>query len=204
MSRISFLPILFMLLNVLAGIAQTDSTQTTKEGFPLRTLSVEPAIGIHSMPLSDIVVSNLVQWNTHKHFHVVARTSFSFNTAFSRNFNYIHTDYSYSLSQTVGVGTSVYSKRASHSFSLMAGVKYDTNKETLNNPEFEQVSFALNTVSPDLGFMYHYTLGQKKYFFSFRMYVPVYPYPFKNFDINTIDGNMANLSLEFGLGIRLK
>jgi hypothetical protein len=36
------------------------------------------------------------------------------------------------------------------------------------------------------------------------MYLPLYPYPFKTKDVFSLDGNMANISLEFGVGIRLK
>lgn len=203
MKLINYLSIILLLLNF-SAIGQTDTTQTTKKQFPLRKLSIEPAIGINPMPMSDIVVSNLVQWNVKKHFNVVSRSAMTFNTAFARNFNYVHTDYSYSLSQTIGIGTSFYLKRSSHTFSLMAGVKYDATKETLNNPAFEKISVASSTLSPDLGLMYNLKWGKKKYFFSYRMYIPLYPYPFKNFDINSIDGNLANISLEFGVGIRLK
>jgi hypothetical protein len=204
MSRTLSLFSFLLILISSASIAQTDTLQTTHKSFPLRKLTIEPAVGINPMPMSDIVVSNLAQWNVKKRFHVVSRSAVSFNTAFERNFNYVHTDYSYTLSQTIGFGTSVYYKSSSHTFSLMAGVKYDATKETLNNPEFEKVSFALSTVSPDFGLMYNLKLGKKKYFFSYRMYIPLYPYPVKTYDFNAIDSNMANLSLEFGVGIRLK
>lgn len=204
MKTINCLSIIILLLNFSTAIGQTDSSPTTKKHFPLRKLTIEPAIGINPMPMSDIVVSNLVQWNVKKHFNVVSRSSVSFNTAFSRNFNYVHTDYSYSLSQTIGIGTSFYFKHSSNTFSLMAGVKYDATKETLNNPDFEKVSYASRSVSPDFGLMYNLKMGKKKYFFSYRMYIPLYPYPLKTFDITAIDSNLANISLEFGVGIRLK
>jgi hypothetical protein len=204
MSRIISLFTFLLMFNISAAFAQTDSLQSAPKSFPLHKLTLEPAIGINPMPLSDIVVSNLVQWNVKKRFHVVSRSSVTFNTAFARNFNYVHTDYSYTLSQTIGIGTSFYLKSSSHSFSLMAGVKYDATKETLNNPEFEKVSYGLTTVSPDFGLMYNLKLGKKKYFFSYRMYIPLYPYPIKTYDMNAVDSNMANLSLEFGVGIRLK
>jgi hypothetical protein len=86
----------------------------------------------------------------------------------------------------------------------MAGIKYGAYKETLENPDFETVSASVSSVSPDVGLMYNLKLGKKKYFFSYRMYIPLYPYPFKTSDVNAIDANMANISMEFGLGIRLK
>lgn len=195
---------LFAFLPAVTVFGQAGSFHATRDLFPSHKLTIEPALGINPMPMSDIVLSNLVQWNVKKHLHLVARSSVSFNTAFGRNFNYIRTDYSYSLSQTVGIGTSLYLKRSSHSFSFMAGVKYDATKETLVNPDFEQVSLATRTVSPDFGLLYNLKMGRKNPFFSFRMYVPLYPYPFKTKDISAIDGNMANLSLEFGVGFRIR
>jgi len=52
--------------------------------------------------------------------------------------------------------------------------------------------------------MYNFKKGSKKYFFSFRMYVPLYPWPVKDSNILAVDGNMNNISLEFGLGIKVK
>jgi hypothetical protein len=86
----------------------------------------------------------------------------------------------------------------------MAGIRYDAIKVTLENPDLDNVSTSVSSVSPDVGLMYNLKLGRKKYFFSYRMYIPLYPYPIKSSDFWAIDGNAANLSLEFGLGIRLK
>jgi hypothetical protein len=74
----------------------------------------------------------------------------------------------------------------------------------MNNPEFEKTMVKVNSISPDFGFMYNGKVGQKKFFFSYRMYVPLYPYPVTGADISSITGNLSNISLEFGLGIRLK
>ncbi len=49
-----------------------------------------------------------------------------------------------------------------------------------------------------------YFRGKKKYFSSYRMYIPLNPYPLKSTDILAIDGNLANMTLEFGVGTRLK
>ena len=202
MKRIKYFSVILLLITFSAANAQTDTA--TRKGFPLRKLTIEPAIGITPMPISDVVISNLLQWNVKKQLSIISRSSISFNSAFNRNFNYIHTDYSYLLSQTIGIGTLFYLKHSSHTFSFMAGIKYDATQETLNNPEFEKVSYATSTVSPDFGLMYNYKLGKKKYFFSYRMYIPLYPYPFKTSDINSMDSNLANISFEFGIGIRIK
>ena len=121
-----------------------------------------------------------------------------------RNFNYINTDYNYTLTQTFGIGTSLYTKHSSHTFSFMARIRYDAFKETLENPDFEKVSASVSSNSPDPGLLYNLKVGKKKYFFSYRMFVPLYPYPFKSSYIWSLTDNMSNLSLEFGLGIRLK
>ncbi|MEO8146843.1 MAG: hypothetical protein ABI723_04350 [Bacteroidia bacterium] len=204
MKLIKYLSIYILLINSISAFAQNDSSKLTNKIFPIRKLTTEPGIGLKPYPISDVLVSNVLQWNVKKRLSIVSYTSYTFNSAFLRNFNYIKTDYNYSLSQKIGIGTSLYSKHFSHTFSLMAGIKYDAYKETLNNPEFEKVSMSVSSVSPDFGFMYNLKIGQKKYFFSYRMYIPLYPYPFRSADINSIDGNMANMSVEFGVGMRIK
>ncbi|MBK9017267.1 MAG: hypothetical protein IPM82_26210 [Saprospiraceae bacterium] len=199
-----FLFIPFFLLKLSALLAQNDYHANIHQDFPGQTLKIAPAIGLNPWPTSDLVISNLVQWDIKKRLSLVSYTAYTYNSVFLRNFNYIKTNYNYSLSQKVGVGTTLYSKRASHTFSLLGGIKYNSFKETLENPDFEKVSASVSSVSPDFGGMYHLQVGKKKFFFSYRMYLPLYPYPVQRLDITAIDGNIANLSLEFGLGVRLK
>ena len=154
--------------------------------------------------MGNFLVSNIVQWNIEKRLSIVSYTSYAYNNAMDRDFNYIRTDYNNSLSQKFGIGTSLYGKRSSHTFSMMAGIKYDAYQETLHNPEFEPVIASVKSVSPDFGLMYNWKIGKGKCFFSYRMYLPIYPYPLKSFDIWTLDGNLANITMEFGMGIRLQ
>lgn len=197
-----FVSIFFLNLSTL--VAQNDGVAEPTKEYSLKQLKIAPAIGLNPWPMSDLVISNLVQWEFKKHLSLVSYTAYTYNNVFLRDFNYIKTNYNYSLSQKVGVGTSIYSKRTSHSFSLLGGIKYNSFKETLEHPEFEKVSASASSLSPDFGCMYHLQVGKKKYFFSYRMYIPLYPYPVQRLDITAIDGNMANVSLEFGLGVRLK
>jgi hypothetical protein len=199
-----YISIFFLVLSLSASAAQKDSSETAKNIYPLRIVTLEPAIGMETSQLFDLVISNLVQWNIKKRLGLISYTSYSYNDAMDRNFNYIKTDYNYSLSQKFGIGTSLFTKHTSHTFSFLAGIRYDAVKVTLENPELEKVSASVSSVSPDLGLMYNLKIGKKKYFFSYRMFIPLYPYPFKTSDYWAIDGNTANLSLEFGLGIRLK
>jgi hypothetical protein len=189
MKNIIYLSISFLLLTHLAAAAQKDSSGTVNNNYPLRRLTIEPAIGMETSQMFDLVISNLVQWNIKKRLGIVSYTSYSYNDAMDRNFNYIMTDYNYSLSQKFGVGTSLYTKRSSHTFSFMGGIRFDAYKETLKNPDFEEVSASVSSLSPDVGLLYNLKIGKKKYFFSYRMYIPLYPYPFKGLDINYIDGN---------------
>lgn len=204
MKLVVYLSCSFLLLTLSASAARKDSSETTNNTSLVRKVTIEPAIGLNPYPTSDLVFSNLVQWNVKKHLSLVSHTSYAYNNVFLRVNNYVNTDYNYSLSQKFGVGTSLYSKRSSHTFSFIAGIKYDSFKETLKNPEFEQVSAGESFISPDAGLMYSLKVGRNKYFFSFRTYIPLYPYPLKSSDVYSMDSNMANLSLEFGFGIRLK
>jgi len=199
-----YLFIALFFLNLTTLVAQNEGAAKLNKDYPVQRLIIAPAIGLNPWPMSDLVISNLVQWDIKKRLSLVSYTAYTYNNVFLRNFNYIKTNYNYSLSQKMGVGTALYSKRASHSFSLLGGIKYNSLKETLEHPEFEKVSASVSSVSPDFGCMYHLQVGKKKYFFSYRMYIPLYPYPVQRLDITAIDGNIANVSMEFGLGVRLK
>lgn len=193
---------LFLLLILTNASAQIDMSKVNTK-LPKRTFTLEPAIGIKPYPTSDILFSTVLQWNFTKRFALISYSSYTYNNAFSRNFNFIKTNYNYSLSQKAGIGRTLFSKHSSHTFSIIAGIKYDAFKETLNNPEFENFTSASASVSPDMGLMYNLKIGAKKYFFSYRMYIPLTPYPIQTKDINSIDGNFAGFSLEFGIGVRL-
>ena len=204
MKIVKQISLILMLLNISAASAQTDSSPNSKKHFSGRKLTIEPGIGINPAPMSDLLISNVIQWNFFKRLSIVSHTSYTYNNAFLRDFNYIKTNYDYSLSQKFGIGASFYTKRSTHTFSLLAGIRKDAFKETLENPEFEKLSVSGSSDSPDIGFLYNVKVGKKKYFFSYRMYIPLYPYPFMTSDTWSIDRNLANVSLEFGLGIRLK
>ena len=204
MNRIIPIAFIIVLLNHTATTAQMEPVKTTKHSYPVPTLTIEPAVGLNPYTMGNVLVSNIAQWNIEKRLSIISYTMYAYNNAMSRDFNYIRTAYNNSLSQKFGIGTSLYGKRSSHTFSMMAGIKYDTFKETLHNPDFEQVSVSVKSVSPDVGLMYNWKLGKGKYFFSYRMYLPIYPYPLKSFDIWSLDGNLANITMEFGMGIRLQ
>lgn len=203
MEKIKYLFIYLLFLNIPA-LAQNGSLEKENKKYPLRKLTLEPAIGINPYPTSDLLLTNLTQWNIRKRISIISYSSYSFNNAFHRNFNYIKNEYNFSLSQKFGIGTSLYAKNTSHTFSLIAGIKYSTFKETLNHPDFEKVSVSVNSTNPDLGLVYNLKIGKKKYFFSYRMFIPLYPYPIISTYVDAFDGNMANISIEFGVGIRLK
>jgi hypothetical protein len=200
---------MFLLFTIaaLAGansFAQKNQASKKEKQVTVRQLTIEPAIGIHTNFGTDLLVTNLVQWNPTKRLALAAHTSFNMNNPFKRNFNGIKTNYNYSINQKFGVGATFYAKKSSSTIFLMAGVKYTSFEETLNNPGNKKVTASVHSTSPDYGFMYHLSKGVKKYFFSFRMYVPLYPWPAKKFDITYTDGNMNNIALELGVGIKIK
>lgn len=170
----------------------------------VRKLTIEPGVGIHTNFGTDFLIANLVQWNPHKRLSVASHTSFNINNLLQRDFNYIKTNYNYSINQKFGVGTTFYSKKSSHTLLLMIGAKYTAFEETLDNPNFDKVSVSISALSPDYGLMYSFKRGWKKYFFTYRMYVPLYPWPTKGSDINYIDSNRNNIALELGVGIKIK
>jgi len=186
------------------SFAQKNIPVIKEKTASLRHLTIEPGIGIHTNFGTDLLFSNLVQWNPKKHISLATHSSFNINNISQRNFNGIKTEYNYSFNQKFGIGTTYYSKRSSNTFLLMAGVKYTSFKEILVSPDYNKVSAGVNAFSPDYGLMYSLKKGVKKHFFSFRMYVPLYPFPVKDINTWALDGNMNNIALEFGVGIKIK
>ena len=202
-----FFKYLFLLISLLYctyGFAQKDTSAGTNKHSTVRQLTVEPGIGIHTNFGTDFLITNLVQWNPRKRISIASHSSFNINNISQRNFNGIKTDYNFSINQKFGAGTTLYAKRSSHTFLLMIGAKYTTYRETLDNENFEKVSTTISALSPDYGWMYSLKRGWKKYFFTCRMYVPLYPWPVKGSDILYLDGNLNNIALEFGFGVKIK
>jgi len=198
---------LFIIISVLVyanSFAQKNISAVKEKHSTVRQLTIDPGIGIHSNFGTDLLISNLVQWNPKKHLSLASHSSFNINKILQRDFTGIKTNHNYSINQKFGVGTTFYSKKSSNTFLLMAGVKYTSFQETLINPDHNKVSASINSISPDYGLMYNLRKGVKKYFFSFRMYVPLYPWPVKDVNIYSVDGNMNNIALEFGVGIKIK
>jgi hypothetical protein len=191
---------LAILLSATAGFAQTVSP--TK--YVSRLLTVEPAVGVHTNMGTDLLLSALVQWNPKRKLAFASHSSYNINNIMARDVESVRTDYNYSMTQRLGVGTTLYGKRSSHSFFLMGGINYTAYQETLMNPDLEPVSTSISSLSPDYGLLYSLKKGGKKCFFTFRAYIPLYPWPMKGSDINYSDANMNTISLEFGLGIRIK
>lgn len=204
MKAIKYLMLLIALLSGAYGIAQKDISVITNEQSKLWQLTIEPGIGIHTNFGTDFLLTNLIQWNPRKQLSFAAHTSFNINNITQRYFNNIKTNYNFSINQKFGVGTTFYSKKWSHTFLLMVGAKYTTYKETLDDERFEQVGSTIKAFSPDYGLMYSLKRGWKKYFFTYRMYVPLYPWPTKGSNLLYLDGNMDNIALELGVGMRIK
>jgi hypothetical protein len=171
---------------------------------PFTQWSIEPAVGIHTNFGTDLLLTNMFQWNPTTRLSISAHSSYNINNIAQREFNNIRTEYNYSLNQKFGIGRTFYGKRSRHTVSFMMGAKYTAFKEVLDNPAFDQADVAISSWSPDYGVMYSLKKGVRNCYFTFRAYLPLYPYPIKGTDINYSDGNMNNIALEFGVGIKLK
>ncbi len=194
---------LMILLSSIQGIAQTNN-----EKYPHRLLTIEPGIGVHTNMGTDLLLTTMVQWNPKRKLALAGHTFYSINNITAREVNHVVTDFNYSLSQRLGVGTTLYARKSSHSFFFMAGINYTAYQETLKNPNldpaYQDISVVISSLSPDYGIMYSLKKGGKKCFFTFRAYIPLYPWPMKGSDINYADANMNTISLEFGVGIKIK
>jgi hypothetical protein len=187
-----------------SAFAQKDAAIDSTSADAFRLLTVEPGIGIHTNFGTDLLITNLVQWNPYKRWSFGAHSSYNINNIMLTEFNHVRTDYNYSLNQKFGAGMMFNRKKGSHTFMLMAGVKYTAYKETLDHPDLDQVSTSIRAWSPDYGIMYSAKRGWKKYFFTYRIYVPLFPWPIKGSNILYTDGNMNNIALEFGMGMKIK
>lgn len=199
-----YLTLLLILGITTLGFAQQDTTTGSSQPNGLRLLTIEPAIGIHTNFGTDLLITNLVQWNPYKRWSFGAHTSYNINNIMLGEFNHVTTDYNYSLNQKFGAGMMFNRKKGSHTLMLMAGVKYTSYKETLDNPDLDKASISISAFSPDYGIMYSAKRGWKKYFFTYRMYLPLYPFPIKGSNILYTEGNMNNIALEFGMGMKIK
>lgn len=203
----NFVKYFFLVVSLLSSafsFAQKNNPAPAGDPLKIPQITIEPAIGIHTNFGVDLLLTNLVQWNPRKHLSIAAHSSFNINNTTQRYFNGIKTDYNYSINQKFGIGTTLYGKKWSHTFLLMAGAKYTNYQETLDDERFDKTSITISTFSPDYGFLYSLKKRWKKYFFTYRMYVPLYPWPTKGADISYLDGNVNNIALEFGIGMKIK
>lgn len=205
MNLLKYLLLFFALMISFPGVAQKEmATATDKHAPVVRLLTIEPAIGIHTNFGMDLLLTNLIQWNPYKRLSLASYSSYNINNITQRNFNHIKTNYNYSINQKLGVGTSFYFRKITHTFLLMAGVKYTSYKETLDSADFEKTGVAIDALSPDYGLMYSLKWGRKKCFFTVRTYLPLYPWPTKGSNPLYLDSNMNNISLELGIGIKIR
>lgn len=200
MTHKTFLSLAILLGAFGPGYSQNDNS--SKHSL-VRTLTIEPGVGIHTNFGTDFLISNLVQWNPNKRLAISSHSSFNINNVTQRNFNYVKTDYNYSLNQKFGIGTTRYGRKLSHTFVAMVGMKYTTFQETLDNPNFDKVSTVISAVSPDYGMMYSLKRGWKKYFFTGRFYLPLNPWITKGAKIENMQGTLRDTALEFGMGIKI-
>ncbi len=183
--------------------AQSDSIVIHKAHRPEQQLTIAPAIGIHTNFGTDFLMSNLVQWNLNKRLAVASYSSFNINNVTQRDFNFIKTDYNYSFNQKFGVGSTMYSKKNTHTFLVMMGMKYTTYQETLDNPNLEKVSTSIRAWSPDYGLMYSLKKDWKKYFFTYRFYLPLSPWLTHGANLENVQGTLRDIALEFGVGVKI-
>jgi hypothetical protein len=184
--------ILFLLALNIKTMAQTDP-------YPTRKWTLEPALGMRlsaAFGLVDIQVSCLTQYTINRRFSAASHTAFSFDLNTFKAFKNIDPKHSFTVFQKFGVGTTLYTKRTSHSFFLLAGGKYFTYSGSIKNPKLEDnVQSKFNTFSFDKGLMYNLKIGKGNRYFSGRIYAPVF------------DGKwvaIENAAVELGAGFQLK
>jgi hypothetical protein len=200
----SFLSFAALLVGYTLCSAQVNETKPDASPSLARNLTIEPGIGIHTNFGTDVLIANLIQWNPNRRLSFAAHSSYGINNVTQRNFSHIKTNYNFSLSQKLGVGTSLYRQKSSSTFFLMAGVKYTSYQESLEHPNLDKVSVSIQALSLDYGVLYSFKRGWKKYFFTSRFYLPLHPWLTKGAHMDNIQGTLRDIALEFGVGIKIK
>ncbi|TAF74835.1 MAG: hypothetical protein EAZ53_07190 [Bacteroidetes bacterium] len=172
---------------------------STKIKYVYSKLSVEPALGTRVSSMIgavDLQLSGLVQYNLHPRFHILSHTAISYDIIKYPIFNSVSINHSMTIFQKIGFGTSFYTKKMANSLNFVLGIKYFTYSAETNNESLEdKIPVQINVFSPDYGLMYNLKVGRKKYFFSGRIYAPVF---------NGKWFFLENANIELGFGIRLK
>jgi hypothetical protein len=172
--------------------------KTASAKYPFSQLTIEPAIGTRITTFlgnADVQLANLVQYNITRRFSVAAHTNFSFDIP-ANQFSDVKQNYSYTINQKFGIGTSFHGKRTTNAFFILAGLKYNAYSGTLKNTDFiDQITTQTSSLTSDYGMMYHIKSGRKKYFFSGRLYLPLK---------DGTNGIIENANIELGVGIRIR
>ncbi|QMU28741.1 hypothetical protein [Adhaeribacter radiodurans] len=159
---------------------------------------MEPAIGTRLNSFiggPDVQVSNLLQYRLKQKISFITHSAFSSEGEIAWVPD-VKKNYSYTFYQKIGLGASFNTRKASHVFSFLAGVKYNTFSGSFYNKEIpEQITTKSKSLTSDYGWLYNLKLGRKKYFFSSRLYIPLK---------DGLAGILENAVLELGMGISLK
>lgn len=135
------------------------------------------------------------QYNVTRKINIVSYTGLLLYAAtFRDNKDYIKTNHNYSIIQRFGMGTTFFTRGITNSFFLMAGFRYSSAKSTMNHPDFPEQVVTYSSLVPEYGVLYNLKVGNKKYFFSTRLYVPLHNLPLELIENGTI---------EFGVGMRV-
>ncbi|SKA29156.1 hypothetical protein SAMN04488128_10374 [Chitinophaga eiseniae] len=121
-------------------------------------------------------------------------------SAVAKNTYNVETNYSYQLSQKVGIGYTMTGPKKFVRLTVLAmgGVRRIAFKETLNYPGLEKITTQSSTTMPDVGLLLDWSLGRKRRTFNAKVYLPFYP--FEGYPVSTFQ----HISIEMGMGIRLK
>jgi hypothetical protein len=89
MKPTNYLLIFLFLFSSTYGFAQKDLSAATVKHYPVRKLTIEPGVGIHTNFGTDILITTLVQWSPYKRLSLASHSSFNINNITQRDFNHI-------------------------------------------------------------------------------------------------------------------
>jgi hypothetical protein len=181
------------------GFAQNSATNAVNF-IPPQYKSIDFKLG---STIQAVISPNILyQHNVKKHLAVVSYTELGFqpfgNPLFSQsNVENIRISH-FNIIEAVGIGVTLGKKRFNNNVFIVGGGRYLYEKITLNNRNFNNPSYSISKLYPEVGLLYNLKIGKKKMYYTAQLYVPIYPFvEFKTFDKVLVS------TLSVGVGFKL-
>jgi hypothetical protein len=187
-----------MLLFSTAIFAQNSETNAVNF-IPTPYKSIDFKLG---STIQGVISPNVMyQYNLKKHLAVVSYTELGFqpfgNPLLKNSVDNAQISH-FNIVETIGIGVALGKKRFNNNLFLVGGGRYFYEKLTLTNRNFNNASYTISKLYPELGLLYNLKIGKKKMYYTAQLYVPIYP----TVEFKTLDKVLVS-TFSLGIGFRL-